>query len=245
MNLLDTARHIEESRAVGMHVWRMAENRLDDSVPACPEWRIRDVVHHLGNVASFVHACVEQGGGEPGFTDAKMLPDGRLIAWAAKEWDGVLDRLAAADPLADAWNWSTRPHIVSFWPRCLTHEAFVHGWDVADAVGQSLTIPADVAADGVDEILAVHLAAGARDGRLFSRTGRIEVHSTDTGDRWLVELTSTTVRTGAAAPGEPCDTRIAATAEGLYLDLWGRTRLNLKPHQRDWADQLAASAPTG
>ncbi|MFF9571984.1 hypothetical protein [Streptomyces sp. NPDC014685] len=147
--------------------------------------------------------------------------------------------------MADAWNWSTRPHIVSFWPRCLTHEAFVHGWDVADAVGQSLTIPADVAADGVDEILAVHLAAGARDGRLFSRTGRIEVHSTDTGDRWLVELTSTTVRTGAAAPDEPCDTRIAATAEGLYLDLWGRTRLNLKPHQRDWADQLAASAPTG
>ncbi|MFF9571985.1 maleylpyruvate isomerase N-terminal domain-containing protein [Streptomyces sp. NPDC014685] len=68
--------------------WRMAENRLDDPVPACPEWRIRDVVHHLGNVASFVHACVEQGAGEPGFTDAKMLPDDRLIAWAAKEWDG-------------------------------------------------------------------------------------------------------------------------------------------------------------
>ncbi|MFF9403387.1 maleylpyruvate isomerase family mycothiol-dependent enzyme [Streptomyces sp. NPDC014744] len=244
MNLLDTARHIEATRAVGARVWRMAENRLDDSVPACPEWRIRDVVHHLGNVASFIHACVEQGAGEPEFTDAEMLPDDRLLPWAAKEWDRVLDRLAAADALAAAWNWSTQPHVVSFWPRCLTHEAFVHGWDVADAVGQSLTIPADVAADGVDEILAVHLAAGARDGRLFTRTGRIEVHSTDTGDRWLVELAAATVRTRASTPGEPRDAQIAATAEELYLDLWGRTRLNLEPHQRHWADQLAAGAPT-
>lgn len=245
MNLLDTARHIEATRAVGAHAWRMAENRLDDTVPACPEWRIRDVVHHLGNVASFIHACVERGAGEPEFTDAEMLPDDRLIPWAAEEWERVLDRLAAADPLAAAWNWSAQPHTVSFWPRCLTHEAFVHSWDVADAVGQSLSIPADVAADGVDEILAVHLAAGARDGRRFTCTGRIEVHSTDTGDRWLVELTAATVHTRAAAPGEPRDTQIAATAEGLYLDLWGRTRLNLDPNQRHWTDQLAAGAPAG
>ena len=245
MNLLDTTRHIEATRAVGAHTWRMAENRLDDTVPACPEWRIRDVVHHLGNVASFIHACVERGAGEPEFTDAEMLPDDRLIPWAAEEWERVLDRLAAADPLAAAWNWSAQPHTVSFWPRCLTHEAFVHSWDVADAVGQSLSIPADVAADGVDEILAVHLAAGARDGRRFTFTGRIEVHSTDTGDRWLVELTAATVHTRAVAPGEPRDTQIAATAEGLYLDLWGRTRLNLDPHQRHWTDQLAAGAPAG
>lgn len=243
MNLLDTARHIEATRAVGAQAWRMAENRLDAPVSACPEWRIRDVVYHLGNVASFVHACLEQGAGEPKFADAKMPLDDRVIQWAAKEWDQVLDRLAAADPLAAAWNWSTQPHIVSFWPRCLAHEAFVHSWDIADAVGESLTIPADVAADGVDEILAVHLAAGVRDGRRFTRTGRIEVHSTDTGDRWLVETTAATVQTRAAAPGEPRDTRIAATAEGLYLDLWGRTRLKLDPHQRHWADQLAAGAP--
>ncbi|RFC76526.1 hypothetical protein [Streptomyces sp. AcE210] len=112
-------------------------------------------------------------------------------------------------------------------------------------MGQSLTIPADVAADGVDEILAVHLAARARDGRRFTCTGRIEVHITDTGDRWLVELTAATVHTRAAAPGEPRDTQTAATAEGLDLDLWGRTRLNLDPHQRHWPDQLAAGAPAG
>jgi uncharacterized protein (TIGR03083 family) len=223
----------------------MAENRLDAAVPACPEWRIRDVVHHLGNVASFIDACVEQGAGEPAFTDAEPLPDERLIQWAAEEWDRVLNRLAAADPLAAAWNWSTCPRTVSFWPRCLTHEAFVHCWDIADAVGESLAIPADVAADGVDEILAVHLAAGVRDGRRFARAGRIEVHSTDTGHRWLVELTAATVHARAASPGEPRDTQITATAEELYLDLWGRTRLQLDPKQRRCADQLAAGAPTG
>ncbi|MGP4021110.1 maleylpyruvate isomerase family mycothiol-dependent enzyme [Saccharopolyspora sp. 5N708] len=243
MSLLDTARHIESTRAVGAEAWRMAENRLDAAVPACPEWRIRDVVHHLGNVASFIHACVEQGAGEPEFTDAEMLPDDRVIKWAAEEWDRILDRLAAADPLAAAWNWSTKPHIVSFWPRCLTHEAFVHGWDIADAVGEALTIPAEVAADGVDEILTVHLAAGVRDGRRFTRTGRIEVHCTDTGDRWLLVTTATTAHTRVGVPGGPCDTQIDATAESLYLDLWGRTRLQLDPHQRQWADQLAAGAP--
>ncbi|MFE7114240.1 maleylpyruvate isomerase family mycothiol-dependent enzyme [Streptomyces sp. NPDC057654] len=242
MNLLDTARHVEASRAMGARAWRMAENRLDAAVPACPEWRVRDVVHHLGNVASYVHACVGHGAGQPEFTDAKLPPDDRVIQWAAGEWDRVLDRLAAADPRAAAWNWSTQPHVVSFWPRCLTHEVFVHGWDIADAAGEPLTIPADIAADGVDEILAVHLAAGVRDGRTFDRTGRIEVHSTDTDHRWLVELTATTVRTRAAAPGEPNDTGISATAEDLYLDLWGRTPLNLDPHQRHWAGQLAVGA---
>lgn len=103
--------------------------------------------------------------------------------------------------------------------------------------------PPDVAADGVDEILAVHLAARARDGRRFARTGRIEVHSTDTGDRWLVELTATIVRTRAAAPGEPRDTRIAATAAELYLDLWGRARANLDHGRRRWADHIVAGAP--
>ncbi|MEV0261010.1 maleylpyruvate isomerase family mycothiol-dependent enzyme [Streptomyces sp. NPDC050617] len=246
MNPLDTARHVEASRAMGAQAWRMAAGRLGDPVPACPEWRVRDVVHHLGNVASYVHACVEHGPGQPEFTDAEMPPDERVIQWAADEWDRTLDRLTAADQRAPAWNWSAEPHVVSFWPRCLTHEVFVHSWDIADAAGESLAVPAGVAADGVDEILAVHLPAGVRDGRRFTRASRIEVHCTDAGHRWLVELTAATVHTRAAAPGEPSepnDTRIAATAEELYLDLWGCTPLNLNPHQRHWAGQLAVGAP--
>ncbi|MDJ1138063.1 maleylpyruvate isomerase family mycothiol-dependent enzyme [Streptomyces iconiensis] len=243
MKPLDTARHMDATREVGARAWRRAENRLGDPVPACPEWRVRDVVHHLGNVASFVSACVEQGAGEPAFTDAGLPPDDRVIAWAAGEWDLALDRLATADPRAAAWNWSTQPHTVSFWPRCLTHEAFIHGWDLANALGEPMALPPDIAADGVDEVLAVHLAAGAHNGRRFDRTGRITVHSTDTDDRWLIELTPTTVHTRPAAPNEPCDAQLAATAAELYLDLWGRARLHLPPDQRRWADQLAAGGP--
>lgn len=243
MNLLDTPRQLELTRTAGAQTWIMAESRLDVAVPACPEWRIRDVLYHLGNVASFIHACVEQGAGEPEFTDAQMPRDDQIIKWAAEQWDQVLDRLTTADPHAAAWNWSTQPPDVSFWPRCLTHEAFVHSWDVADAVGKSLDIPADVAADGVDEIFTVHLPAGVHGGRRFTVTGRAEVHSIDTGDRWLVETTEATVHTRAAQPREPYDIKIEATAVALYLGLWGRRRLQLDPHQRRWADQLAAGTP--
>jgi uncharacterized protein (TIGR03083 family) len=245
MNLLDTERCVEASRAAGLQAWRMAEGRLDVVVPACPDWKIRDVVYHLGNIASFIGACLEQGAGEPEFTDAEMFPDGKLLAWAADEWDGVLDRLSAAAPLAPAWNWSTQPYVASFWPRCLTHVAFIHTWDVAGAVGAELTIPAEVAADGVDEVFTVHLPAGVRDGRRFTVSGRAEVQSIDTDNRWLVETSSDTVRARVAGPGEPHDIRLEASAEALYLDLWGRERLGLHSLDRQWADQLAACTPAG
>ncbi|MGH3830131.1 MAG: maleylpyruvate isomerase family mycothiol-dependent enzyme [Pseudonocardiaceae bacterium] len=238
--VLDIARHIEETRAVGERIWALAANRLDEKVPACPKWRIRDVIYHLGNVAFFIRACIEQGANEPTFTDAEMPDDDHVIAWATGEWALALENLTSVAPNAPAWNWSTQPPVASFWPRCLTHEAFIHAWDVADAVGDTLRIPADVAADGVDEILAVHLPAGVRAGRHFPISGRGEIHSIDTGDRWLVETTNDTVRTTMVDSGDPVETRIDATAVQLYLDLWGRAPLEINTPQRRWADQLAA-----
>lgn len=239
--VLDIARYIEATRAVGERVWALAVNRLDEKVSACPEWRIRDVVYHLGNVAFFIRACLQHGADEPVFTDAEIPSDDHVITWAVDEWSLALKDLTSAAPKAPAWNWSTQPRVVSFWPRCLTHEAFIHAWDVADAVGDTLRIPADVAADGVDEILAVHLPAGVRAGRRFPVAGHGEVHSTDTGDRWLVETSNNTVRTTMVTSGEPVETRIDATAVQLYLDLWGRVPLEIEATQRRWADQLAAN----
>lgn len=239
-----TSRHLEVTAAAGEQAWRLAGGRLGQDVPACPEWRIRDVVYHLGNVAGFVAACVAQGAEEPEFTDAEKPSDDRIVQWASGEWNRALDGLAAAGPGTPAWNWSTRPRVAPFWARCLTHEAFVHTWDLAESAGETLVVPADVAADGVDEILDVHLAAGVRDGRLFPLSGRAEVHSTDTGDRWLVETTADGVTTAMAAAGEPADVRLEGTAERLYLDLWGRVPLGLGALQTAWAGQLAANWST-
>jgi uncharacterized protein (TIGR03083 family) len=239
--VLTSAGHLAAVRAAGEATWGLAAGRLDAGVPACPEWQVRDLVYHLGNVAYYIRACVDHGAGEPDFTDAPMPSDDAVIAWAEQEWDLAVDSLAAADPAAAAWNWSDEPHVVSFWPRCLTHEAYVHGWDAADAVDGVLPIPADVAVDGVDEILAVHVPAGVRSGRRFPVAGRAEVRCTDTGHRWLIDTTADSVVVTTADDGRPVDERIEATAEQLYLELWGRVALPLSPIRRAWADQLAAN----
>lgn len=240
---LSSATHLDTVSAYGMLIWDWSDARLDEPVRACSPWRVRDVVHHLGNIACFVRACLDARGPEPEFTDVVMPADDALIEWASQEWDRVVGQLAAADPDAPAWNWSLESDVVAFWPRCLTHEAVVHAWDVADAVDEHLAISVEVAADGIDEILAVHLPSGTHHGRRFTRAGRVQVRTTDSGHRWLVETTESRVRATSVAIDTPGLDDLAGTATALYLDLWGRHPLPLAGLQRQWADQLAASPP--
>lgn len=225
--------------AMAGELWWLAEGRLDLPTPSCPDWRMRDLVHHLGNVALYVRACLDAGGPQPEFTDAAPPADAVLIDWARRHWQGVTIRLAGCAPDAPAWNWSLEAPVAPFWTRCLTHEVVVHAWDAAQAVGASLIIPADIAVDGVDEILTTHLPAGAEQGRHFPPRGQVQVRSTDTGHGWQVRTSPYSVRADVVDPGD-ADLLEAGCVE-LYLGLWGRRALPVQDGRPDWPRLLAAT----
>ncbi|WP_020673398.1 maleylpyruvate isomerase family mycothiol-dependent enzyme [Amycolatopsis nigrescens] len=204
-------------------LFRLSAGNLEAPVPACPGWRLRHLVHHLGNVAFFVSAAIDAAGPEPEFTDAALPADSELRSWAAAELGSLLDRLRTLDRDLEVWNWSQEPQRLGFWPRCLAHEVLVHAWDAHDALGRRLELPVDACLDGIDEVLAIHLPLRTGDVMASSWTAVVRA-AEDTA--WFVEVERgkvTTTRTTGPLPVP--DVLLSGTAEQLYLGLWGRTPL--------------------
>ncbi|MGO8882703.1 MAG: maleylpyruvate isomerase family mycothiol-dependent enzyme [Streptosporangiaceae bacterium] len=178
-------------------------------VPACPDWTLRQLATHVGRAHRWAAQIVSTRSAE--FIPFRSVPDGRfpddpaqqpawLTAGAARLAGAV--RAAGGDPV-----WAlgaTAP--ASFWARRMTHETLVHTADAQLAAGQRPALPADIAADAIDEWLCV--ISGPIYGRPDPRAqalpqGRVlHVHTTDeapagTGE-WLVRHTAAGVSVEAA-----------------------------------------------
>ena len=202
---------------------------LETPVPTCGDWRLHDLLAHLLEVQNFWTHVVETRPAPPTDYVPPAQPDIEALADGLR---GACRRLTAAlraaPPEGDAWSWSD-DHTVGFTLRRQTHEAFVHLVDGLLAVGEPIPeIPAPLAADGVDEIITVMLTGVPRWAE-FEDSGRaIELHATDTGDRWRVaagRLTGTSPHSGSAVDQIShvvTDANPDATVQGsaLELDLW-------------------------
>jgi uncharacterized protein (TIGR03083 family) len=195
---LTAARYLDLLHQEGERLLLAAEDAMDLPVPACPGWVVRDVVEHVGMVYGHKIAALELGRQpEPGEWQGPD-PDSDDVQWC----HGLLHRLAAdlarLSAQEPAWTWWEPDQTAGFWQRRMAQETAVHRADVESATGPITPIDADLAVDGVDELLRVMLAdAGIRDV-----TGP-DVH----GDRVRVTVAGTSVTGGAS---------------DLLLWLWGR-----------------------
>jgi len=174
-------------------------------VPTCGDWTLGDLVWHLARVQYFWTHVMATRPSPPGNYEAPERPsDARLVANLRNATVGLVGELATADPEDAAWSWS-EDHRVAFTLRRQTHEALVHCVDGLLSLGHDLPdISPRLAADGVDEVVQVMLERPIG-------TGPVEIHATDTGDRWQLDLPG-----GAAT--------IAGRAADLDLWLWGRAK---------------------
>jgi uncharacterized protein (TIGR03083 family) len=217
---LSSSRYLDLLHQEGERLLLAAEGAMDRPVPACEGWAVRDVVEHVGMVYGHKIAALELGrrpepgewqGPEPGIDE---------IAWC----HGLLHRLASdlsrvpAD--SPAWTWWEPDQTAGFWQRRMAQETAVHRADVESASGAVTPIDADLAVDGIDELLRVMLAdVGVEDvlGPLRD------------GDRVRIVVTGTT------ATGEPSD---------LLLWLWGRApiaTIDVAGDERGLRDLLRAA----
>jgi uncharacterized protein (TIGR03083 family) len=171
---------------------------LDLPVPACPEWTVLDLVHHLGSVYAFVLSHVSRGvtttperrrdDVEAEMRAAGGLPTGdEAVAWWDDKHRTLVRTLEALDPDLPAWNWAPQAKKAGFWHRRMAHETAVHRWDAQIAVGLTDPIETKLAADGITEVLDTWLPAGKRRGPR-DRTGIVALRATDLEQEWHVRL---------------------------------------------------------
>lgn len=224
---METVEHLAELRRQGDLLGAAAERTdLDAPIPTCPEWRMRDLVQHMGDVHRWAAAHVAEGRTQP-IQKAQLaevagpLPDdAHLIDWFREGHWRLLQTLESADPDARAWTFLPAPSPVAFWARRQAHETGIHRAD-AESAGGPAAITAfapDFAVDGIEEFLYGFL--GRPDDELMNDPPRtLHLQATDTSSEWLIRLgASVEVR----RENGDADCMVRGTASDLHLLIWNR-----------------------
>lgn len=194
-----------------------------EPVPACDGWVVRDLVEHLGGVHRWAAGIVVSGQRIAPPTPLVTEP---LVDWYAGTATALSAVLHAVSPDEPVPNFSRLGETAAFWPRRQLHEVTVHTVDALQALGSDetdLTVPAALAADGVDELLQVFFPRLTARGRRPDVRSRVRLRAHDVDRSWVVGP-------GEGDDGPPvqlhpsvdADSEVSATASDLYLGLWKR-----------------------
>lgn len=162
----------------------LATAPTDARVPACPDWNADDLLWHLAEVQWFWGTIITNRPAGPAEATPDR-PEGRaeLLGWFDQVSSTLADALAGADPTQEAWSWAD-DHTVGFTYRRQAHEALIHRLDAEQVAGQVTPLPADLAADGVAELMEVMHGGEPPAWGGFTPSGRhTAIELTDTGDR--------------------------------------------------------------
>lgn len=199
---------------------------LDAPIPTCPNWRMRDLVRHVGGVHRWATGCVGDRRAELRYVDLEDIvgtwpADADLIDWFREGHRRLVHTLASAPPDLDCVTFLAAPSPLAMWARRQAHETAIHRVD-AESSGTTITKfhPA-FAADGIDELLSCFITRPRP--RLVPKVSSprsIQVHTTDTGDDWHIQIGLEDVVTSRRSG--PADCTITGAAGDLYLLLWNR-----------------------
>ena len=149
-----------------------------------------------------------------------------LLDWLATSHNALYSAFADAPLDQRAWSWAGSKLDVAWVRRRMVHEAAIHLWDLANAVGYPYEIPASVAADGIDEFL-MHFMGHRRAEGEMKVGGTVHLHCTDTaeddvaGGEWFVSSVKEPSCTFTREHRKG-DAAIRGRADDLQLWLWRR-----------------------
>lgn len=215
---------------------RIGRSSGEESVPGCPGWTMGDLTRHVGTQHRWSAAIVLSG---QRLDEPDVIVTEPLIDWYAGTATALLAAFEAVEPTEPTPNFSLLGETAAFWARRQLHETMIHSIDAAQALGDpedSYDVTADVAADGIDEVLSTFFPRLTARGHRPHVSGRVRVTATDTGRSWVVAGTDDP--TGPPIllhPTLDADAELSGTAADLYLGLWRRS-----PHYRIKAEGEAA-----
>jgi uncharacterized protein (TIGR03083 family) len=199
-------------------------------VPTCPGWTVRELVAHQGMVHRWAAANLRGESSDPDLLERAGLADPDPLEWLA---DGAID-------LVTSWTQAPKdvrtvvflkdaPGPKEFWARRQCHETTIHAVDaLAASLGRApradeVWVDADLAADGIDELLCGFLTRSKSRLRTES-PGLLVVAPDDRDEWWEVRLSrdpAVSCRRTGAAPAD-ADWTLTGPAVELYLRLWNR-----------------------
>ena len=194
-------------------------------VPSCPGWRVADLLRHIRYIHQWAvaHVCETPTQVIAGPLEAELLaggpPDAELLDAYRTGHRALTEALGSADPALACATFLPAPSPLAFWARRQAHETAIHRADAElAAVGMVTPFEPGFAADGIDELVMGFAPRKKQAGHATTRT--LQLHATDTGDRWHVIIGPNGTQ-GHRGQGQ-AGTVLSGPASGLYLLLWNR-----------------------
>jgi uncharacterized protein (TIGR03083 family) len=232
--------YVEEfAAAAGWFADHVSQTSPRRPVPTCPGWTVLDLVTHVGNIYSWAATVVETGRAAASMDDRPpSARAARVSDWYLGKAEDLYTVLRDTPTHRACWNFAFGTGTVSFWKRRQLHETLVHGVDLAIAGDLDEHLPAELAADGVDEALTVFLHRMHTRGHAAELDRPISLVASDAGLAWMVEpapratvpaQASAGSARGRTAPrvirtSRPAEDLVAAPAGVLMKLLWKRAR---------------------
>jgi len=193
---------------------------VEAPVPSCPDWTVTDLVGHIGRIHRWVTKFLVEGSTDRGahWSESAPPPPGELLDWFEAGVDPFADALHEAGPDREVWTW-TPDRTSGFWARRQAVETAVHRYDAQLAANTTAPVKADLAVDGIDELLALVPYWPWAD-RVKGNGETLHFHCTDTDGEWLVHLEPDGFR--YAREHAKGDVAARGTASNLLLYLYGR-----------------------
>jgi uncharacterized protein (TIGR03083 family) len=228
---MDVNEHIDAVDAEGKQMASaVAQAAADAPVPTCPEWLLRDLVHHQGGVHRWATAYVAGAKGEASDIDFESAVgprpgDGDLVEWFRDGHAALVSALRAASPELRCWTFLPAPSPLAMWSRRQAHETAIHRVDAELTAGlPPAPVTAAFGADGIDEMLTLFVPRRKGDPRADpART--LSVRCDDDPARWRVTIGTEGVQTEAGrgnGPADEADCVVRGSASDLYHALWNR-----------------------
>ena len=164
-------------------------------IPTCPDWTLRQLATHVGRAHRWAAEIVRTRAARP--IPFREVPDGALPAeqsqrgpWLRAGAGLLVESVRRADdePL---WTFiGSMP--AGFWARRMSHETLVHLADAQIAAGEQVAMDPVLAADAIDEWLAISGPnPGSPDARAHALPAGavLHLHTTDPGignGEWLI-----------------------------------------------------------
>jgi uncharacterized protein (TIGR03083 family) len=216
-------------------------------VPTCPGWSVQQLFRHVGRGDRWAAQIItDQAGAD---LDPRSVTDGKppedsagAVAWLAASPQLVINAVAEAGPDAPAATF-LGPRPAAWWVRRRLHEATVHRFDAALALGADYDLSSELAADGITEWLDLVAARGA--GALPADQ-TLSLRATDLGpgerDAWTMRGTDVDV----TPEPDGSQTVVSGAATDLFLALVRRrstdeAALTVSGDAMTWSSWLAAT----
>ncbi|MER6303389.1 maleylpyruvate isomerase family mycothiol-dependent enzyme [Kitasatospora sp. NPDC001539] len=221
--------HIEGLRREGtLLAEAAARTDLAAPVPTCPDWRLGDLVRHVGRVHRWAAAHPAKGLRAP-MDEAALKEligpdpsDAALLDWFREGHAALVTVLSEAPADVDCWSFLPSTSPLAFWARRQAHETAVHRFDADAAAGSpGPAVDTVLALDGIDELLRGFLVGGRSTVR-SERPRTVRVRTTDGPGCWRLTITDEPLSVTTEDSPEPADLTLTGPAHELYLLLWNR-----------------------